>query len=332
MNLIGEAAASDSSDDDAPLVNLLPIARRLSRRNRGHREVDPNLEHALLDIDAGSDGDAENSEGDAGAADDEERSEGEGEEGFPPEDASGPQDAGAEAGSDDPDHVEEQQQGDNWSVTQVAWMTLGGFVVCGVLVSIHCDAFDADIAMHDVLTDTMLKFDPELLLMWMVSYERGTINNSGHIHLLMEGPLDMSKGGMQKLRNWIRKLLKLNAQFVNGVKVKYKVHIKPIIKATQAVQLYAAYLVKDVGAQHSRISMGGDNADPAAFDDWCRKYRQLNPDIFKDKVVIDLDTTVKHAHAYYIANLFPLPLTLLTIVWVMCQSGPHLLITEQLIN
>ena len=211
-------------------------------------------------------------------------------------------------------------RGDNWKPWPSSFLQRSLSIV-GILITISCDQGDVDIRMHDVMCQTFTAPEQEDLTYWFVAYERGTLNQGGHLHFLMEGPMACDKSGLTKMSHWTRKLLDLSNQWVNGVKMVYKVHVKALLSATQTSELTSAYLAKDIGQFHSKIAMGGPKANPEDFSMWAIKYRQINADLFKSRVVLDWGIMTKHVHAFYNSHVFPLAVTYLTIVWLMLCSG-----------
>ena len=213
-----------------------------------------------------------------------------------------------------------KEKGDNWSPHVVSWI-VRSLAVMSVLGTITCNQGDVNPGMHDELLQVLSGFPPEDISYWFLAYERGTLNQGGHLHYLIQGPIQVDKSGLTKISQWTRRVLDLSHQVVNGVKMIYKVHIKALLSSTQTPELTSAYLGKDIGQLHSRIAMGGPKANPDDFAQWVVKYRQVNADIFKNRVVLDWGMMTKHVQAFYTARIFPLAVTVLTVVWIMVCSG-----------
>ena len=65
-----------------------------------------------------------------------------------------------------------------------------------------------------------------LITRWWVCYERGGLNNGGHVHVLMEGHLSAEVEDAHKISLYWCRVLRCARKRVNGAKHTYKVHSK----------------------------------------------------------------------------------------------------------
>ena len=103
------------------------------------------------------------------------------------------------------------------------WLHAANRVV-SYMVTITATTWDVDAGLVQEAAYILARMP--LLTRWWVCYERGGLNNGGHVHILMEGHISAQAEDAQKISLYWRRVLRLARKKVNGAKHTYKVHSK----------------------------------------------------------------------------------------------------------
>ena len=103
------------------------------------------------------------------------------------------------------------------------WLHAANRVV-SYMVTVTATTWDVDAGLVQQAAYILARMP--LLTRWWVCYERGGLNNGGHVHILMEGHLSAEPEDAKKISLYWRRVLRLARKTVNGAKHTYKVHTK----------------------------------------------------------------------------------------------------------
>ena len=166
-----------------------------------------------------------------------------------------------------------------------------------------------------------------------VVYEMGGRERHGHVHALFEGHIKTDTSGTRLFAAWLRKKLDLKARSTRRA-CTYVIKMVALVDESQSFEHYTCYMLKDMGQSHMRGCFAGFS--PEEITPWLIAFREMRNDLTADKIIIAQDNMFKLGLAYYNSHFFPLPMSFLTLLTLMLQSGTHILdpqiVTRQPIN